>query len=94
MLDPLENLTLRTFLKGFTCNLTLSHFLGRNSKKTTLYKGEQFLPKLVCRLGDQLDVKKRAIVNLKQEISARDEMIKSRQEKLLKHSNSISILIE
>ena len=54
----------------------------------------QFLPKLVCRLGDQLDVKTRAIVNLKQEISARDEMIKSRQEKLLKHSNSISILIE
>jgi len=47
-----------------------------------------------ARLGDQLDVKKRAIVNLKQEISARDEMIKSRQEKLLKHSNSISILIE
>ena len=29
--------TLRTFLKGFTCNLTLSHFLGQNSKKTTLY---------------------------------------------------------
>ena len=40
------------------------------------------------RLGDQLDVKTRAIVNLKQEISARDEMIKSCQEKLLKHSNS------
>ena len=48
----------------------------------------QFLPKLVGRLGDQLDVKTRAIVNLKQEISARDEMIKSCQEKLLKHSNS------
>ena len=63
-------------------------------KKTTLYKCVQFLPKLVCRLGEQLDVKKCAIVNLKQEISARDEMIKSRQEKLLKHSNSISILIE
>jgi len=41
-----------------------------------------------ARLGDQLDVKTRAIVNLKQEISARDEMIKSCQEKLLKHSNS------
>merc|ERR1719234_311921 len=34
----------------------------------------------------QLEVKTRAIVNLKQEISARDEMIKSCQEKLLKHS--------
>ena len=33
-------------------------------------------------------MKTRAIVNLKQEISARDEMIKSCQEKLLKHSNS------
>ena len=44
--------------------------------------------KLFTRLGDQLDVKTRAIVNLKQEISARDEMIKSCQEKLLKHSNS------
>jgi len=41
-----------------------------------------------ARLGEQLDVKTRAIVNLKQEISARDEMIKSCQEKLLKHSNS------
>ena len=79
---------LELFWWDLQCNLTLSHFLGRNSKKTTLYKGEQFLPKLVCRLGDQLDVKKRAIVNLKQEISARDEMIKSCQEKLLKHSNS------
>ena len=43
---------------------------------------------IIIRLGDQLDVKTRAIVNLKQEISARDEMIKSCQEKLLKHSNS------
>ena len=46
------------------------------------------LVKLFIRLGDQLDVKTRAIVNLKQEVSARDEMIKSCQEKLLKHSNS------
>ena len=52
------------------------------------YKHVYNVPKPVCRLRDQLDVKKRAIVNLKQEISARDEMIKSRQEKLLKHSNS------
>ena len=35
--DPEEILTLRTFLKGFTCNLTLSHFLGQTSQKTTLY---------------------------------------------------------
>ena len=35
--DPLEILTLRTFLKGFTCYLTLSHFLGGTVKKTTLY---------------------------------------------------------
>lgn len=47
-----------------------------------------FKLELFIRLGDQLDVKTRAIVNLKQEISARDEMIKSCQEKLLKHSNS------
>ena len=31
--DPKEILTLRIFLKGFTCNLTLSHFLGQTSKK-------------------------------------------------------------
>ena len=31
--DPKEILTLRTFLKGFTCNLTLSHFLGGPVKK-------------------------------------------------------------
>ena len=30
-------LTLKTFSMGFNiCNLTLSHFLGRTSKKTTL----------------------------------------------------------
>ena len=33
MLDPKEILTLGTFFKEFTCNLTLSHFLGRTSKK-------------------------------------------------------------
>ena len=26
-----------TFLKGFTCNLTFSHFSGRTNKKNTLY---------------------------------------------------------
>ena len=35
---PLGILTLRTFLMGFTiCNLTLSHFFGRTTKKNTLY---------------------------------------------------------
>ena len=38
MPDPSEILTLRTFLKGFTCNLTLSHFQGGPVKKTTLYE--------------------------------------------------------
>ena len=36
--DPSEILTLWAFLKGFTCNLTLSHFLGGPVKKTTLYQ--------------------------------------------------------
>ena len=35
--DPLEIVTLRTFWLDLLCNLTLSHFLGRNSKKNTLY---------------------------------------------------------
>jgi len=55
--------------------------------KGQLERAQQGL-EAAARLGDQLDVKTRAIVNLKQEISARDEMIKSCQEKLLKHSNS------
>ena len=42
MPDPSEILTLRTFLKGFTCNLTLSHFLGGPVKKTTLYKNLRY----------------------------------------------------
>ena len=33
MPDPKEILTLRTLLKDFTCNLTLSHFLGQSSQK-------------------------------------------------------------
>ena len=31
MPDPWENLTFRTFMKGFTCNL--SHILGRTGQK-------------------------------------------------------------
>ena len=35
--QPLRKVTLGTFFHGLTCNLTLSHFLGRTSQKTTLY---------------------------------------------------------
>ena len=73
------------FLLKFADDLMVFFVSDHNSNIQTHV---QFLPKLVGRLGDQLDVKTRAIVNLKQEISARDEMIKSRQERLLKHSNS------
>ena len=40
--QTLRKLTLRTFLKGFTCNLTLSHILGGPVKKTTLYNRADF----------------------------------------------------
>ena len=36
----------------------------------------------------QLDAKTKAISSLRQEISAREEMIRSYQEKLLKHTSS------
>ena len=55
--DPEEILTLRTFLKGFTCNLTLSHFLGRTrQKKHTVQCFKHFLFMIVFKrviLGDQ-----------------------------------------
>ena len=43
MPDPKEIVTLRTFSKGLTCNLTFSYFLGRTSKKNTLYKFSSLL---------------------------------------------------
>jgi len=55
--------------------------------KLQLGKAQQGL-EAATRLGAQLDVKVKAISSLKQEISARDEMIKNIQEKLLKHTNS------